>query len=397
MDYITFCKRFYAASGIPVSLLLDGKPVYASLAELLGYLPEESWTLYRQERNPEFASLSPDLEYGHIHVEGTGYSIFLGPVFTAAVNEKLIHEYFSEFSIPAEFREPLTELLYSLPPGSHPQFVRYLMFLHLVLNHKDIPAEEFYREDELAKENRSRRRVEREITDKEEEAAPSSYDFERQLYSLIAAGEPERLAVFLERTRQFPPEGKKAHTPLRQAKNTFIGLASKAAVLGAAAGGADIDRVYQLTDLYILECEQLQSLEEIHRLQYIMLIDFCQRAGESGLPAGISPEIRTCMYFIRRHTNTNLTIGKIAGKIHRSSSFLMHRFKAEAGMSVGEYITKCKMEEAASLLQYSERSLSGISAYLGYSSQPHFQKVFKNYYGLTPMQYRRRITGRQNS
>ena len=392
MDYITFCKRFYAASGIPVSLLLDGKPVYASLAELLGYLPEESWTLYRQEKNPEFASLSPDLEYGHIHVEGTGYSIFLGPVFTAAVNEKLIHEYFSEFSIPAEFREPLTELLYS-----HPQFVRYLMFLHLVLNHKDIPAEEFYREDELAKENRSRRRVEREVTDKEEEAAPSSYDFERQLYSLIAAGEPERLAVFLERTRQFPSEGKKAHTPLRQAKNTFIGLASKAAVLGAAAGGADIDRVYQLTDLYILECEQLQSLEEIHRLQYIMLMDFCQRAGESGLPAGISPEIRTCMYFIRRHTNTNLTIDEIAGKIHRSSSLLMHRFKAEAGMSVGKYITKCKMEEAASLLQYSERSLSGISAYLGYSSQPHFQKVFKNYYGLTPMQYRRRITGRQNS
>lgn len=128
-----------------------------------------------------------------------------------------------------------------------------------------------------------------------------------------------------------------------------------------------------------------------------MLMDFCQRAGESGLPAGVSPEIRTCMYFIRRHTNTNLTIGEIAGKIHRSSSFLMHRFKAEAGMSVGEYITKCKMEEAASLLQYSERSLSGISAYLGYSSQPHFQKVFKNYYGLTPMQYRRRITGRQNS
>ncbi|MBO6094387.1 MAG: helix-turn-helix transcriptional regulator, partial [Oscillospiraceae bacterium] len=72
-----------------------------------------------------------------------------------------------------------------------------------------------------------------------------------------------------------------------------------------------------------------------------------------------------------------------------SSSYLMRRFKAEVGMSVGDYITKCKLEEACDLLVYGSRSLAEISAYLGYSSQSYFQNVFKKQYGMTPMQYRK--------
>ena len=53
----------------------------------------------------------------------------------------------------------------------------------------------------------------------------------------------------------------------------------------------------------------------------------------------------------------------------------MRRFKAETGMRVGDYITKCKLEEACDLLVYGERTLAEISAYLGYSSQSYFQNV----------------------
>lgn len=80
----------------------------------------------------------------------------------------------------------------------------------------------------------------------------------------------------------------------------------------------------------------------------------------------------------------------MAAQVHLSSSYLMRRFKAETGMRVGDYITKCKLEEACDLLVYGERTLAEISAYLGYSSQSYFQNVFKKQYGITPMQYRKR-------
>ena len=41
------------------------------------------------------------------------------------------------------------------------------------------------------------------------------------------------------------------------------------------------------------------------------------------------------------------------------------------------------------LLQYSDLSLSQISAYLDYSSQSYFQNVFKKHYGYTPASARK--------
>jgi len=46
------------------------------------------------------------------------------------------------------------------------------------------------------------------------------------------------------------------------------------------------------------------------------------------------------------------------------------------------------MLEAKNLLRYTGMTLTEISNYLHFSSQPYFQNVFKQYYGLTPAQYR---------
>ncbi len=389
VDYVSFCKRFFAATGIPVNLLHEGKPVYSALGELISYQSQDTWTLYPPTRNPEFSAINPNLEYGHVQIEGTGYDLFLGPVFTSPVTDELVREFFEDAKTPPEYREATEELLRSIPIGSHPQFIRYLSFLHLCLNHKEAEIEDFYAEEYAQTTERGTRILETAIESKENETAHNSYDFEMELYHYVQQGDTGRLKRFLEKTQSFPSEGKTARTPLRHVKNTFISFAAKAAVLGAIPGGLDAERVYQLTDLYMMECEQMQTIEEIHRLQYIMLMDFTQRCGAAKLPKGISAEINHCMNYIQSHTNGSLGVDDVAEQIHRSSSYLMRRFKAEVGMSVGDYMTKCKLEEACDLLVYGSRSLAEISAYLGYSSQSYFQNVFKKQYGVTPMQYRK--------
>lgn len=389
MDYLAFCKKLYAATGIPVTLYRDGHVQYSSLADLLEITPEDAWVIYEPTRNPEFSAINPNLEYGHIRVEGTGHDIFLGPVFTETVTEELVREYFVDAKTPPEHREAVAELLYGIPIRSHPQFVRYLLFLHLCLNHKEANVTEFYGEEEETASARSSRILEGAIEAKENEDKRNSYPFEKELYHHIRHGDVSRLKRFLEQTSTFPSEGKTARSPLRHAKNTFIGIAAKIVVSAAIPGGVDPDRAYQLSDLYMMECEQMQSIEEVHRLQYVMLMDFCQRCGAAQLPQGVSEEIFRCMNYIQSHTNEAIGIEDVAEQIHRSSSYLMRRFKAELGMSVGEYITKCKLEEACDLLTYGNRSLAEISTYLGYSSQSYFQNVFKKQYGLTPTQYRK--------
>ena len=278
-----------------------------------------------------------------MRLEGRGVDLFLGPVFTAPVTEKLLHEYFEETKTPPAYQEAMAELICDIPINSHARFVRLLLLLHLIFNGKEAKVEDFYVEEEQNEASRSQRLTETAIDAKENEESRSSYAFEKELYHHIQQGDPKRLQRFLEQTRSFPSEGKLAHTPLRQAKNTLIG----------------------------------------------MLMDFCARCGAAKLPKGVSAEIYRCMTYIQSHTNMPIGVEDVADEIHRSSSYLMRRFKAELGMSVGDYITKCKLEEACDLLVYGDRSLAEISAYLGYSSQSYFQNVFKKQFGLTPMQYRK--------
>ena len=389
MDYLSFSKKLFAATGIPANLYKDGHILYSSLAELLGIEPQDEWTIYEPDRNPEFSAINPNLEYGHVRIEGTGYDLFLGPVFTVPISEELVREFFVDSRTPPEHQEAVAEMLYAIPIRGHAQFVRLLTLLHFVLNGKEAQIEDFYAEESSRTARRGSTALKTAIEAKENEVSHNTYDFEQKLYHVIAQGDPARLKAFLETTQEIPPEGKVARTPLRQAKNIFIETACKAGMLGAIPGGVDVERTYQLVDLYILECEQLQTIEEIKRLQYILLMDLCKRAGEAQLPEGVSQEIYRCMTYIQSHTNEPIGVDDVAEEIHRSSSYLMRRFKAELGMSVGDYITKCKLDEACDLLTYGDRSLAEISAYLGYSSQSYFQNVFRKQFGMTPMQYRK--------
>lgn len=389
MDYIAFCHRFFMATGIPVSLLKGAMPVYSSLGKMISYLPETPATLYAPDRNPEFVSMTGDIEYGHVRIEETDYDLFIGPLFSTPISEHEIQLFFAEQQVPQEYKEQLTELLYAIPLCSHPQCLRYLIFLHLCLNHEDVTEDVFFAEADTQLYQRMKHEIEADVDARENESSHDSYAFEMRLYHLIELGDTGRLKAFFESAQMSPREGKLAHSPLRQAKNIFIGGATKAVMLGAIPGGLDIEKAYQLVDLYVQECEQMQTIEEVHRLQYIMMMDFCQRTGNAKLPKNISSEIYRCITFIKNHTNEPLTVDDVAGHINRSRSYLMRRFKAETGMQVNAYITDCKMSEACDLLMYSHTPLSEISAYLGFSSQSYFQNVFKKQFGITPMQYRK--------
>lgn len=391
MDYIALCKSFYSATKIPVTLIKNNHAVYSSLNDIIGSTP----TYYRdlfpmgQNNNPSFCGDSPDIEYGRILVEGTEYNLILGPVFSVPLTDAIIRQAAKEAAVPLENREQYIELLYAVPRLSQMQFAHYLLFLYQCLNHRPGDMSRLLSEDDSITKTRKEHQTDRMVEDQEEENIHNSYYFELELYQRIKEGNVNKLKKFLASTRTPLKEGKMASSPLRHAKNIFISIVTKAGIMGAIPGGVDVEKTYQLTDYYIQECEQMQSIEKINQLQYLMLLDFCQRSGESRIPEGISPDVYKCMTFIREHTNESISIEDASAHVNRSSSYMMKHFKSELGINMGAYIMRCKLEEAKSLLSYSEKSLAEISNYLCFSSQSYFQNVFKKQYGITPLQYRK--------
>lgn len=392
MDYVNYCKNYFAVTNIPISLIQKDQPIYSAMGERLGLKPTKTyqmfWELVPIENNPDFCRYSPDIEYGWLHVEGTDYHIVIGPAFSIPVSDELIRTYMLENAIPLQYKETVAELLCTIPLLSHQQFIMHLSLLHMSLNGKEMDPSQMLKQD-MNMWGMSHQHTEKITTNMENDSLHNSYYFEQQLWEHIKIGDIHKLEEFLSSTSLSLTEGKLANTPLRHSKNLFILATVKAGILGAIPGGVNVEQAYQLMDLYIQECEQLQSIEAVKNLQYSMLIDFCGRAGETHIPDGISSEVYQCINYIRSHTNEPITIEDVANQIHRSASHAMRHFKNELGINMGAFIMRCKLEEARSLLTYTDKTLSEISSYLCFSNQSHFQNVFKKKYGITPMQYRK--------
>ena len=71
-------------------------------------------------------------------------------------------------------------------------------------------------------------------------------------------------------------------------------------------------------------------------------------------------------------------------------------FKEQEGISVNRYINKVRMEKAQLLLEKTQMQVLEIADKVGYSSLSNFNMQFKQYCGLSPNQYRKRIRNRQN-
>ena len=181
-----------------------------------------------------------------------------------------------------------------------------------------------------------------------------------------------------------------ANDALRQLKNTFIvtaTLASRAAI----KGGMDAEDALSLSDEYILKCELLSTVEQIVNLQYHMVLDYTRRVERVRLGKSPSKLLMQVTNYVQHNLSKPLDVDALARSMFISRTHLAARFKQETGMTLTDFILKEKTEEAKRLLRYSDKPLSLIADYLGFSSQSHFSKTFKKYTGKTPKEYREGI------
>lgn len=150
----------------------------------------------------------------------------------------------------------------------------------------------------------------------------------------------------------------------------------------------DVDDAFSHSDSYIQQCELLSSPEEIMNLQYRMILDYTARMERLHLgkhPTKLTVDVAN---YIQHHMSELITAEKIAEELFLSRPYLSRKFKEETGESLTDFILKEKTEEAKRLLRYSDKSLTAIGSYLGFSSASHFSRVFKTYVGSTPSEYR---------
>lgn len=106
---------------------------------------------------------------------------------------------------------------------------------------------------------------------------------------------------------------------------------------------------------------------------------------------GNSEFIEKVNQYIQLHISEKIAIDQMAYHLGMSRNSLSGKFKKETGMMLSEYILIQKVERAKFLIATTDYSFAEISAYLAFSSQSHFQRVFKKYVFMTPKEYQNSI------
>jgi AraC family transcriptional regulator, exoenzyme S synthesis regulatory protein ExsA len=86
----------------------------------------------------------------------------------------------------------------------------------------------------------------------------------------------------------------------------------------------------------------------------------------------------------------NLTIAQFARMAHRSTSAFKKEFTEYYQTSPGKWLTQKRLEHARSLLETSRKSVSEVAFNSGFENLSHFSRIFKQKYGVPPLQYQNR-------
>ena len=92
-----------------------------------------------------------------------------------------------------------------------------------------------------------------------------------------------------------------------------------------------------------------------------------------------------------KNIDQQISLNFVAMEFDISPNYLSKIFKDTKGINFSDFVINKKFEKAAELLVTSKAAdLSEIAGRLGYFNLPHFSKIFKEKYGMTPVQFRKK-------
>lgn len=102
--------------------------------------------------------------------------------------------------------------------------------------------------------------------------------------------------------------------------------------------------------------------------------------------------IESAKKYIKEHYNEEITLSKLSEVVYVNPIYLSRLFKEKEGQNFIDYLTGIRIGHAKLLLEDLSLRVYDITEMVGYESRKHFGKIFKETTGMSPREYRNRIT-----
>lgn len=98
--------------------------------------------------------------------------------------------------------------------------------------------------------------------------------------------------------------------------------------------------------------------------------------------------ISSAIEYINQNFTDDVSIEKASHVAMLSQSYFSYLFKSMTGKTFVEYLNELRIQEAMRLLKNTNKRVVDICFESGFKNVNHFNRTFKSYAGISPMQYR---------
>lgn len=95
--------------------------------------------------------------------------------------------------------------------------------------------------------------------------------------------------------------------------------------------------------------------------------------------------------YLYEHMDDRITLEKLSKIFHVSVAHIKNTFKSVYDVPVGAYVRTVKMESAAYMLEYTDKTILEIAMEHGYDNGSKFAAAFRSIKGVNPAQYRNEV------
>lgn len=137
----------------------------------------------------------------------------------------------------------------------------------------------------------------------------------------------------------------------------------------------------------MLDLEKTKSVNDLRGYLTVRLTNIrTQYKSTTGEAADIIDIVKK---YIAEHLSEEITLTSLASIVHFNSNYLCELFKKETGENFNKYLTVQRLEKAKQYLSDPTIRSNDVAKMVGYNDVKYFNRLFKQYIGLTPKQYRK--------
>ena len=150
------------------------------------------------------------------------------------------------------------------------------------------------------------------------------------------------------------------------------------------SNGFSIDKIYGdgfMPEKFMADATSAQEMKDRVIFLYKKRIEF-EKVKKTSKTHDVASAAKE--YIIQNYSDSNLSISDISESLCVNQTYLRKMFKSEMDMTLTEYITQYRMQEAKRLLTTTDEKLSAIAEKVGFNDVSYFSNVFKKFYGISP-------------